>query len=133
MSQWNSSKANYHPVSQLAGNLPNGSYLLPGNEYYSVEGMAPRIQFEHNSKISSKRLSSTQAHRIDPLHSLMELKRQGTTLTKYARHQPEVEACRDRYVFVPTYMPREEPNEYVKHAGLEEFKKVNFINFRRRY
>lgn len=28
------SKANYHPVSQLAGNLPSGSYLLPGNEYY---------------------------------------------------------------------------------------------------
>ena len=28
------SKANYHPVSQLAGNLTNGSYMLPGNGYY---------------------------------------------------------------------------------------------------
>ena len=27
-------KANYHPISQLAGNLPNGSYTLPGNGYY---------------------------------------------------------------------------------------------------
>lgn len=122
MSTWNSSKANYHPVSQLAGNLPNGSYLLPGNEYYSVEGMAPRLQFEHNSKIKPNNFS--QSHRIDPIHSLMDLKRQGTTLTKYYKHQPEVEVCRDRYIFVPTYLPREEPNEYVKHPGLEQFKRV---------
>lgn len=125
MSQWNSSKANYHPVSELAGNRPNGSYLLPGNEYYSVEGMAPRLQFEHSSKISPSRVQYSQSHRIDPLHSLMELKRQGTTLTKYSIHQPQVEMCRDRYIFVPTYLPRQEPNEYVKDASLEQFKRVS--------
>ncbi|CAF5111117.1 unnamed protein product, partial [Rotaria sp. Silwood1] len=39
------SKANYHPVSTLPGSLPNGSYLLPGNGYYSVEGRLPRIRY----------------------------------------------------------------------------------------
>lgn len=32
MSVYNS-KANYHPVSQLAGHLTNGSYMLPGLFY----------------------------------------------------------------------------------------------------
>lgn len=68
------SKANYHPVSNLAGNLPNGSYMLPGNEYYSVDGKAPRLQFEHTSKINDAQYRYTQSHRIDPIHSLLSLK-----------------------------------------------------------
>lgn len=143
------SKANYHPVSQLAGNLTNGSYLLPGNEYYSVEGQAPRLQFEHNSKIDDSRHRYTQSHRIDALHSLLELKkglptffwvnlkaisttvflllfdRQGTTLTRYHHHNPGAENCRDRYVFVPKYIPRAEPNELLHNPALNDFKQVS--------
>ncbi|RMZ93413.1 hypothetical protein BpHYR1_046562, partial [Brachionus plicatilis] len=114
------SKANYHPVSQLAGNLPNGSYLLPGTEYYSVEGKAPKLQFEHSSKINDAKYRYSQSYRIDPIYSLLSLKNE-TTLTKYAHHNPPVEQCRDRYLFVPKFYPRDDPN-YVENAGLNELK-----------
>lgn len=116
------SKANYHPVSELNGSLPNGSHLLPGNGYYSVEGKAPRLRTDHASTISDAKLKFSQSYRIDPIESLRKLKEEGSTLTRYHEHNV-AEQCRDRYIFVPKYMPREDP-PFRAHAGLTHLKEV---------
>ena len=124
MSVYNN-KANYHPLSNLNGNAPSGSYLLPGTEYYSVDGKAPRLQFEHLSKIGGVERRYSQHRHIDPIHALMQLK-QESSLTRYYAHGDDQQAamCRERYVFVPKALPRQEPNE-LHHAGLEELKNVS--------
>jgi hypothetical protein len=94
MSTFNN-KAHYHPVSQLNGNLTNGSYMLPGNGYYSVTGAPPRIKFDHVSTIADPKYIHNQSYRLDPIHSLTSLK-SGSTLTKYYPHDVEVDNCRDR-------------------------------------
>lgn len=94
MSTFNS-KANYHPVSQLAGNVTNGSYMLPGNGYYSVTGAPPRVKFDHQSTINDPKYIHSQSYRIDPIQSLLSVKNE-STLTHYYRHDVQQEACRDR-------------------------------------
>jgi hypothetical protein len=91
-----------------------------------VDGKAPRLQFEHDSKINDARFRYSQHHKIDALHSLAQLK-QDTTLTRYYPHNERAEACRDRYVFVPRALPRQEPNE-LHHSGLEQMKTVIFFS-----
>ena len=88
-------KANYHPVSQLAGNLTNGSYMLTGNGYYSVTGTAPRMQFESSKLINDSKYIHSQSYRLDPIHSLLNLKSE-STLTKYYHHDDQAENVRDR-------------------------------------
>jgi hypothetical protein len=90
---------------------------------YSVDGKAPRLQFEHESKINDARYRYSQHHKIDALHSLMQLK-QETSLTRYYPHNEQAEMCRERYIFVPKTLPRQEPNE-LHHSGLEEIKNVS--------
>jgi hypothetical protein len=126
MSVYNN-KANYHPLSNLNGHAPSGSYLLPGTEYYSVDGKAPRLQFEHNSKINDAKYRYSQHHRIDPIHSLIKLKEE-SSLTRYYPHNEAAELCRERYIFVPKSLPRQEPNE-LHHEGLEELKNVDLLFF----
>ena len=45
-----------------------------------------------------------------------------STLTRYHHHNPPVEACRDRYVHVPKFIPREDT--VIAHEGLEHLKQV---------
>ena len=117
------SKENYHPVSVLNGRLPNGSYTLPGNGYYSVEGIAPRLRFEYSSRINDDKIKYSQSFRIDPYESLYSLKDQGTTLTRYHNRNYAAEQCRDRYTFVPKYVPRSDP-AHLHHAGLTKLQQV---------
>jgi hypothetical protein len=48
-----------------------------------------------------------------------------STLTRYHHHNPPVEQCRDRYVHVPKFVPREDT--LIPHEGLEHLKKVNLL------
>lgn len=126
MSTFNS-KAHYHPVSQLAGNLTNGSYMLPGNGYYSVTGTPPRVKFDHKATLNDPKYIHNQAYRIDPINSLMNLKKE-TSLTHYYPHAPEVEACRDRYIFVEKFASRNDMDtqdpSLSKNPGLVQFKEI---------
>lgn len=44
-------------------------------------------------------------------------------MTKYHHHNPPVEACRDRYLFVPTFVPRDHFTN-VPNKEFTEFKRV---------
>ena len=127
MSTFNS-KAHYHPVSQLAGNLTNGSYMLPGNGYYSVTGAPPRVNFDHTSAIHDPKYAHSQAYRLDPVHSLLSLKKE-TSLTHYYSHAAEVDACRDRYIFVPKFESTQhllntQDSSLTPNSGLLKFKSM---------
>jgi len=148
MSVYNS-KANYHPVSQLAGHLTNGSYMLPGlvclifyyiyylylylrcilkgNGYYSVTGTPPRIGLDHVEAVNDSKYLHSQSYRLDPINSLTNLK-ENTSLTKYYNHDFQVESCRDRYLFVPKFFPRDEIN-LLPDPSLERFKEVFFYYY----
>lgn len=48
-----------------------------------------------------------------------------SSLTRYYHHNPPVEECRDRYIHVPKFLPRED--NVIPHGGLNDLKTV--INF----
>ncbi|CAF4089612.1 unnamed protein product [Rotaria sordida] len=114
------SKANYHPVSTLPGSLPHGSYLLPGNGYYSVEGRLPRLRYDTQKFLNDPKYTYSQSYRIDAMQALQNVKK-GTSLPRYYTYYPHFEAARERHIFVPKYFPNENPSCY-EHKGLQHFK-----------
>ncbi len=127
MSTFNS-KAHYHPVSQLAGNLTNGAYMLPGNGYYSITGTPPRLNPDHSSTIQNPKYIHSQSYRLDPIHSLLSLKKE-SSLTHYYPHADEVNACRDRYIFVPKFESKDNPyniqdSSLTPNSALMNFKSI---------
>ncbi|CAF0782891.1 unnamed protein product [Rotaria sordida] len=114
------SKANYHPVSTLPGSLPNGSYLLPGNGYFSVEGRLPRLRYDTQKFLDDPKYAYSQSYRIDAMQALNNAKK-GTSLPRYYSYYPHFEATRERHIFVPKYFPNENPSCY-EHKGLKHFK-----------
>ncbi|CAF0984524.1 unnamed protein product [Rotaria magnacalcarata] len=121
MSVYNS-RAHYHPVSTLPGSLPNGSYLLPGNGYYSVAGRLPRLRYDTQKFLNDPKYTYSQSYRIDAMQALQNVKK-GTSLPRYYSYYPHFEAARERYVSVPKHFPNENPSSY-DHKGLQHFKNL---------
>ncbi|CAF1169240.1 unnamed protein product [Adineta steineri] len=121
MSVYNS-KANYHPVSALPGSLPTGSYLLPGNGYYSVQGQLPRLRYDSQKFLNDPKYAYSQSYRIDAMQALQNAKK-GTSIPRYYSYYPHFEAARERHIFVPKYYPNENPSCY-EHKGFEHFKNL---------
>ena len=50
----------------------------------------------------------------------------GTSLPRYYSYYPQLEAARERHIFVPKHFPNENPSSY-EHKGLQYFKEVKSI------
>lgn len=60
------------------------------------------------------------------IHSLDLRLNTGTSLPRYYSYYPQLEAARERQIFVPKHFPNENPSSY-EHKGLQHFKDVKFI------
>ena len=49
-------------------------------------------------------------------------------MTRYHHHNPPVEMARERYIFVPTFAPRDDPSS-IPNAELNTFKQVLIKHF----
>ena len=95
---------------------------MKSNLFNRVTGAAPKLGTNHTSCINNPKYKHSQSYRIDPHHSLMKLKEE-SSLTRYYHHDSPVETVRDRYIFVPTSQPRDEPAE-VPNQSLRQFQHV---------